>query len=356
MPFLEEFSALFNSLGERYKEDYTFTHAGDLDCQQSIIRDIVVGIEQADYIISDLTFRNPNVFYELGLAHAMGKKVIMITQSIDDLPFDIKGYKATQYSTKFYKINELYEALDIILENAKKGTIEFGNPLSDYAKNPKYKLEHETILSTDLSQASDSSLNPIVQGDNEREFLDFIADIETSMQNITDETNSITSDMNQMTNEVTHASDEINKVKVSGGDSTATFARNVSRRLSFPINTFASQLKNHSTVISNEWNVVESCYLSLLDDKRMQLNENQNGLRRAVKSLSDVQSIISEANSHIMAFLEVLNNSLGIERHLSKAITLLMSELDNYLSTSDMMVASIDRIKTKSNMLFSKTA
>lgn len=43
----------------------------------SISRDIMEGILDADVIIADLTGRNPNVFYELGIAHATGNKTIM---------------------------------------------------------------------------------------------------------------------------------------------------------------------------------------------------------------------------------------------------------------------------------------
>lgn len=80
MPFSEDFMALFEELRNRFADKYEFTNAGDMDNQQSIIRSIIEGLEKADVVIADLTNRNANVFYELGLAHAMNKKVIIITQ------------------------------------------------------------------------------------------------------------------------------------------------------------------------------------------------------------------------------------------------------------------------------------
>ena len=97
-PFSNDFTALYEELKEQFKEQYAFYRADDLDTQQNILKDIVMGINNADIIIADLTGLNPNVFYELGLAHAMNKKVIIITQSIEDLPFDIKSYKVNEYS------------------------------------------------------------------------------------------------------------------------------------------------------------------------------------------------------------------------------------------------------------------
>jgi hypothetical protein len=62
------------------------------------MQDVWLYINQAGIIIGDLTTRNPNVFYEVGLAHAIGKKVILITQNMDDVPFDLRALRCIVYS------------------------------------------------------------------------------------------------------------------------------------------------------------------------------------------------------------------------------------------------------------------
>jgi hypothetical protein len=55
-------------------------------------------IEEADVIIADCSGRNPNVFYELGMAHALGKRVILITKDpIENAPTDIRHYEFIRY-------------------------------------------------------------------------------------------------------------------------------------------------------------------------------------------------------------------------------------------------------------------
>lgn len=49
-------------------------------------------IQHADYIIADMSTKNPNVFYEVGYAHALQKKVVLITQEESDIPFDLKHF------------------------------------------------------------------------------------------------------------------------------------------------------------------------------------------------------------------------------------------------------------------------
>lgn len=76
-----------------------------LDCKRadlvlnsgSIVNDIWSLICSAQMIICDCTGKNPNVFYELGIAHSLGKKTICITQNSDDIPFDIKHLRYIEY-------------------------------------------------------------------------------------------------------------------------------------------------------------------------------------------------------------------------------------------------------------------
>lgn len=62
-----------------------------------IIQDIVALIDEAAIIICDCTGRNANVFYEIGIAHALGKDIILITQSANDIPFDLSHHRYLPY-------------------------------------------------------------------------------------------------------------------------------------------------------------------------------------------------------------------------------------------------------------------
>ncbi len=55
-------------------------------------------INKADVIVADMTGRNPNVFYEVGYAHALGKIVILLTQNADDIPFNLKHRQHIVYA------------------------------------------------------------------------------------------------------------------------------------------------------------------------------------------------------------------------------------------------------------------
>jgi hypothetical protein len=51
----------------------------------------------AKVLVAELTSRNPNVFYELGLAHALNKPVVLVSRTQDDVPFDLQHIRVIYY-------------------------------------------------------------------------------------------------------------------------------------------------------------------------------------------------------------------------------------------------------------------
>lgn len=71
--------------------------ADDIAGTNSITWDIWERINRARFLIADLTDQNANVFYELGLAHALSKDVILLTQSMTFVPFDLRALRCIPY-------------------------------------------------------------------------------------------------------------------------------------------------------------------------------------------------------------------------------------------------------------------
>ncbi|GEM_PF-3041626 len=85
--------------------------ADDIHDISGVMQSVWECISKARLIIAEMTGRNPNVFYELGIAHTLGKPVIMITQSMDDVPFDLKHLRCIVYEYKPGKIDKFEDAL-----------------------------------------------------------------------------------------------------------------------------------------------------------------------------------------------------------------------------------------------------
>jgi len=62
-----------------------------------IMEDVLAAIRRAKVVLADLTGQNPNVFYEVGIAHASGTPVLLLTQSLNDVPFDLRHRRMLVY-------------------------------------------------------------------------------------------------------------------------------------------------------------------------------------------------------------------------------------------------------------------
>lgn len=92
MPFDKKFNDIYK-FGIKEAAQDIGAYAERLDEQmftEGMLDRIYSQIGKADVIVADMTGRNPNVFYEVGYAHALNKIVIPLTQKAEDIPFDLQ--------------------------------------------------------------------------------------------------------------------------------------------------------------------------------------------------------------------------------------------------------------------------
>lgn len=98
MPFDSAFDAVYSSIREAADNaGLRCRRADDIWENVAIIQDVVSLIDRSRIVICDCTGRNPNVFYETGIAHTLGRDVILITQSEHDIPFDLRHLRYVRY-------------------------------------------------------------------------------------------------------------------------------------------------------------------------------------------------------------------------------------------------------------------
>lgn len=78
----------------------------------SISNDILTKLMHAKYVIADITYPNPNVFYELGIRHAIRSGTILIREKVDfSIPFDISHLRYIEYTQELAGMDKLAEQL-----------------------------------------------------------------------------------------------------------------------------------------------------------------------------------------------------------------------------------------------------
>jgi hypothetical protein len=102
MPFDSSFSDIYR-FGIKGAAEDIGAYAERVDEQifvEGMLDRIFNQISKADVVVADMSGRNPNVFYEVGYAHALGKIVVLLTQDSNDIPFDLKHRQHTVYGGK----------------------------------------------------------------------------------------------------------------------------------------------------------------------------------------------------------------------------------------------------------------
>ena len=88
------------------------------------MQDVVSLIDRSRVVICDCTGRNPNVFYEIGIAHTLGREVILITQSQEDIPFDLRHLRYVPYLNNREGRKELQRRVEARLANLVGGDLD----------------------------------------------------------------------------------------------------------------------------------------------------------------------------------------------------------------------------------------
>jgi len=100
MQFTQEYNDLYNEviLPTIEKFDMQCIRADDIYSSTPILLDIISELSTASIVIADITPDNPNVFYELGYAHAIKKPTIILAEKQrTKLPFDLSGFRTIFY-------------------------------------------------------------------------------------------------------------------------------------------------------------------------------------------------------------------------------------------------------------------
>jgi len=101
----------------------------------NIIEDILDALNRADVVIADVTDRNPNVFYELGVRHAIRDATILIAQRLEDVPFDLQQLPVHVYDWKTREGKRAFRSrireLLILIDNERGSAM---SPVRKYLK------------------------------------------------------------------------------------------------------------------------------------------------------------------------------------------------------------------------------
>lgn len=146
------------------KAGYKAIRADDSKASHMIMFDILKKIVKCDMAICDLSTKNANVFYELGLRQAFNKKTILITDGKEKAPFDISGFRYVQYSPAL-RVDQCVQDINKITDMLNETTTASENDVNSIVK--LLEIDPATVDTTQLNN-EDSLIFKMMMNINDR--------------------------------------------------------------------------------------------------------------------------------------------------------------------------------------------
>ncbi len=158
-------------------------HRADKELRpEEIITHIIENLVTSELVIADLSGRNPNVFYELGVRHAVNNNTILIAEDLDDIPFDLRGLRTIVYRYEPEHMLKLKTSLDQAIREILKEPERIDNPVRRFL----YNREVDRLIKQPIPPGYDVFKNVISEmASLKKEVNDHVTEVRNIMRLIT---------------------------------------------------------------------------------------------------------------------------------------------------------------------------
>ena len=325
MPFDEEFDLTYTDLIRRRSKaaGYEVARADDITNQRNILHDIVVAIHESDIVVADLTHANPNVYYELGLAHALEREVVLLSQHPDDAPFDLKSYRIIEYGTRYDKFKDAQKVLTSLARDAANGKVKFGSPVLDYLPRVAVVASTHTAAAAAAVEADEQD---VVEDNGQPGLLDSGIMIQEGFEQASTITNSIAEQIKGLGKDAAAKTPTLSRLSTEGN---IKGARNLLRTMSRGYDVRAKDLHVLNKELGEVWGDIRSALEAFLGHPAVPSEQ-----RKAM--LSQVQSLATNAKSGkdgVVGLVETMTNLPPLEAMFDKSKRRVVDELVGFAAT-----------------------
>ncbi|MBI3782933.1 MAG: hypothetical protein HY270_05985 [Deltaproteobacteria bacterium] len=142
----EEWTQVFEQLIKPAVEAASYNCRRSAATRGSLIKGIIQDLDASWVVLADLTDRNPNVFYELGVRHALKDRTILVAQNRDDIPFDLQSYANHVYDWRTdIGRQQFTDRIKTLLGDVDRDPERADNPVSDFLENPVKRTPSATF-------------------------------------------------------------------------------------------------------------------------------------------------------------------------------------------------------------------
>ena len=340
MPLSKEFDPVYSDFIKPVLEDAGFDvlRADDIRSTQNVMRDIFEAITKSDLIVADLTGSNANVFYELGIAHALKRPVILLTQIIDDVPFDLRAYRLIEYNTHFTEIGKAKQILADYATKFREGVLPTRDPVTDF-----FPDGYSPISANDAETGAGGPVNAEAPG-----FLDSLVETEDHFNAMDGIVRRLDSSLTDMTNGLTEATGNLERINANPNQSSAKAAQNVCRRLGTKIGAFNDVLEPANVEFAEVVNEAQETVAAVLSFQGEHIESTSRQVAEQRESLQALVASGAGALDALNYLISEFETFPRMERRLDKEVQIGINGLHNMVGSLSRLVlwgsAAVDKM------------
>lgn len=339
MPFDAEFTEVYREFIFPILTEvgYTVSRADDLFGQKSILSDIVQCIASSDLIIADLTGLNANVFYELGIAHGLRKPVVLLTQSLDELPFDLQSYRVIIYDTHFARIQSARESLRQTVLGAFQGKLEFGSPVSDFSDSLPRLASRSPVTQSGSATAQED------EDEAEPGWLDHIVELEDGFRQLVENLGKVATTTRAIGEKTGSYAKRLDTAKATLGTQQASAMRHIANAYSKELDEYGQELSSANDEYERIARATQDSIEYILANAHLNTDKDREALNSLVATLGNVEGSAAGALDGFSSMRQSLKATEGIERSMTRAARVVGSELARFIANVEKTIASVHR-------------
>ncbi|MGE3154510.1 MAG: hypothetical protein AB7G48_17720 [Nitrospiraceae bacterium] len=344
MPFHQEFKRIYEDLIKPALESagYEVERADSFMDQRNILRDVVRGISEARLVVADLTAVNPNVFYELGLCHGLRIPTVLIAQSMEEVPFDLRSYRVISYSTQYDEVHKLKDALREIGERHQRQAIAFESPVTDF-------LQVATAQGAQVPVSQDAQAAQRLHGtltEEETGFLDWIVGINAAGEEITKFLGDMVQGVSDYNRRLTENGNRIQALTSNPNPGTAAQAHKVALTASKDMKVLTSRILDKLPSLDKQVEILTDAFPQYVT--WMQPSVDQH--RAQLGNLKEVMTVLADGIKKGIAGVAAMRDAAlalrnqSISRDLNVSTRELVKGLNDMISTFEKLESFCIRV------------
>ena len=345
MPYQPPFQGVYDDLirAALTNAGFEVTRAAEVTTSAAIMSTVIRGIKESCVIVADLTDGNPNVYYEMGIAHALHKPVIYLAQSIDELPFDIKAYRVIHYTRDYAMMKTAEKELTEVAKGVFDGSTLFGNPFSDQERRDVVPMCSEDPASDSRGGDDDRSPDP----DEPPGILDHHATMEEGFEDLRKSTEAIGVETTKMSDKMRTIVDQINETQGDQGyrPDQARQQRTLVRLLAQEMNSYALFLSTENDNFSEATERTRPALEATLSAIEPTTDDDVEALHEFLSTLDEAEQPIVEFQQSSTEIASTIGELPDMERSFRRARDHVVAQLRRLAGNIEQIISMTARAR-----------